>query len=285
MEGHFFVRNVLSIKPVLMWGFSFQVSMANNIKNENGTWTNKLQQNRCLWTIDCDTILLWGWATREASWISQNPKCLVADVQSDRLYTYFQKRSIKPSGIPQTCLCPFCVLTTPKGQSVPSACPPPSPSLFPQRTDTIKPIGTSGNFCNKSGYLPVSLQTERREAENTLAFPDFVTPRRNVKGSFDFLCPLPTPCPGTGLFHFHGVGGMAWVGGSVLPTPWPAHGHHAHCPAHPLTQRSAQDCSPKWPASPPRHRGQHLVPMAACCPTGPWLGSRGAVEQSRNCWP
>ena len=104
----------------------------------------------------------------------------------------------------------------------------------------------------------MSLQTgSRREAENTLeplAVPDFGTPRRTAKGSFDFLCPLPTPCPGTGSFHFRGMGGMALVGGSTPPTPQPAHSHHAHCPAHLPTQRSAQGCSPKWPATLVRDR-------------------------------
>lgn len=65
------------------------------------------------------------------------------------------------------------------------------------------------------------LQTERsREAQNTLrclVFPDFGIPRRNVKGSFDFLCPLPTPCPGTA--RFISMGWEVWLGWGATSYP------------------------------------------------------------------
>lgn len=52
----------------------------------------------------------------------------------------------------------------------------------------------------------INCQTEKpersRDAENKwkhLALPDFGTPIGNVRGSFDFLCLLPSPCPGQAL--------------------------------------------------------------------------------------
>lgn len=76
----------------------------------------------------------------------------------------------------------------------------------------------------------MSLCTEGiREAENTLrhlAFPQFSSPRRNVKGSFDFPCPCPLPA----LDRLVSLlwGGKYGLGGGAASTPWPAHGPAPH---------------------------------------------------------
>lgn len=122
MEGHFFVRNGPNIKPLLMWSGSFQVPMANSVLRMRTKSEQISYKTPCLWTVDWNAILLWEWAKREASWISQNPKCLVAVVQSHWLCTYHPKIyqilkhssnmslplwSLLPSSNPQRSVSPF----------------------------------------------------------------------------------------------------------------------------------------------------------------------------------
>lgn len=112
-----------------------------------------------------------------------------------------------------------------------------------------------------------------------LGFHRFWHTQKKCKGQLWFPLAPAHSLPWDSSFHFHGVGGMAWVGSNILPTPRPAQGHHAHHPPPPPPPPMLCSGLLAKMASQP-----YMAQRSTPCPRGCLVPHWAMARLAKYCW-